>query len=119
MTRIGIEPDTGLKRVVELSFMIRNGIGRDMRKLANDTTKTGIEPGNTRVFTKDAPVEGGYYWIKRFINGQLLIEPAYVFENEKLSWGNYWKIKFIGDTHAYSLVMAEQQFELLYGGKCL
>ena len=82
-------------------------------------TEIGTGQGITKTFTKDAPVEAGYYWVKLFVPGGIIIQPAYIFENEKLSWGNYWKIKFIGDAYDYPLPMTEQEFDLLYGGKCL
>jgi hypothetical protein len=82
-------------------------------------TKTGTGQGITKTFTKDAPVESGYYWVKRFVDGHLMIEPACIFENDRLSWGSVWKIKFIGDNYDYTLPMVEQMFELTYGGRCL
>jgi hypothetical protein len=78
-------------------------------------TKTGTGQGITKKFTKDAPVESGYYWIKKNAN----LVPAYIFENKRVSWGSIRKIRFIGDAYEYPLPMAEQLFSLEYGGRCL
>ena len=119
---MGIEPDTGLKRVAELPFTTRNGIGRDMRKTANDTTKIGTGQDTERrtmTFVEVAPETEGYYWGQLLKGINVVLEPVYVFENDRLSWGTYWKVQFIGDSHAYSLPAAQHKFGLLFGGKCL